>query len=57
MTEVELEAQIDAAYWRRMSAGTAEEQKAAFEEMAELVKQRSPEVIARMERERGLRAS
>lgn len=50
-----LEAQIQLAWKALMSASTAHLQRAAFEQMREHIRQRSPEQIERMERERGLR--
>lgn len=39
----------------RLQFGSTEQRKAAFEELAALVKQRTPERVAQMEREQGLR--
>lgn len=56
MQDIELEAQIQLV-WKALVAGaTADVQRAAFAQMRDLIAQRSPETIERMERERGLRA-
>lgn len=52
----ELELLIHTAWHALMDAACRESKVTAFNEMRELVKQRSPEQIARMEIERGLRA-
>lgn len=57
MTDVELEAQIEAARIQALEALAPAEQRLAFARMADLIKQRSPEQVRRMECERGLRAS
>ena len=54
MTDAELEAKIEACRARAMAAKAPDEKRAAFADMAELVKKRSPEQIAKMERERHL---
>lgn len=55
MTDSELEAQIEAARIRALEETDREKQRAGFARLAELVKQRSPEQVARMELGRGLR--
>jgi hypothetical protein len=50
------EALIKAAFQNLMDAACRESKLAAFEEMKELIAQRSPESIERMEREQNLRA-
>jgi hypothetical protein len=52
---------IDDLEWRivdaqmRLQFGSVEQRKAAFAELSALVKQRSPERVAQMERAQGLR--
>lgn len=55
MTDVELEAQIEAARIQALEALAPAEQRLAFARMADLIKQRSPEQVARMEQAKGLR--
>jgi hypothetical protein len=55
VTDAELETQIEAAYQEGLAALAATEQRLAFTQMAELIKQRSPEQVAKMEEARGLR--
>jgi hypothetical protein len=51
----ELERQIDAAYRRMVNAVMADDSRKAWDEMVGLVRQRSPDRIKQMERERRLR--
>jgi hypothetical protein len=53
--DAELERQIDFQHGLIATALTAAEQTAAWEEMKRLIGLRSPERVAQMERERGLR--
>lgn len=50
-----LERQIEAVMQLGLIADDPDEARAAFAVMSQLIAQRSPEQIARMERERGLR--
>lgn len=52
--DVELEAQIDQAWFTCATAKDPEERRRAFDRMRELVAKRSPERVAEMERARGL---
>lgn len=55
LSDDQLEQAIEAEY-RALVAGDSEgEQRAAFNRMVALIRQRSPERIEAMERERGLR--
>lgn len=51
----ERERQIDSAYRRMVDAIRADDSLIAFHEMVELIRQRSPAQIKKMERERRLR--
>ena len=53
--EVELERRIDREYLTVWLGKTREERRAASDELARLVKLRSPRRIEQMEKERGLR--
>ena len=53
---VDLEAQIDLCWRVCTTAKDADVAREAFDRMRQLIKQRTPEQIERMERERGLRA-
>lgn len=53
--DLERERLIEAARHELLAAGDEVEQRRAFEKMRSLILQRSPEVVARMERARGLR--
>lgn len=55
MTDAQLEESIHWAKLRCQVARTPKLRRAAFDDMRKLIAQRSPEQIARMERERGLR--
>lgn len=55
ITDSELERQIDAAYRRMVNAVQAADAREHFLQMVDLVRQRSPERIKLMERERRLR--
>lgn len=55
LTDAELERQIDSAFWRMVYAIRTEDSTAAFHEMVELIRQRSPAQVNKMERERRLR--
>jgi hypothetical protein len=54
--DAELEAEIQLAYELGLKASSPDLARAAFAAMAGAIAQRSPERIAQMERERGLRA-
>jgi oligoendopeptidase F len=55
LTEALLETAINVAFTQLLDAPTREMRRDAWEEFAGLVRQRSPECVARMEQERGLR--
>lgn len=55
--DIDLEEQIDRAASLTHSAPTPEERRTAWERLKTLHAMRSPECIARMERERGLRCA
>ena len=52
----ELEAEIDFSYLRLTTAETPELRAAEWQHMQQLIKQRTPQRVAQMERERGLSA-
>lgn len=52
-----LEHQIDGAYREMLNAAGAGQRRAHFDRMAGLIKLRSPQRVAQMERERGLARS
>lgn len=54
MTEAELEAAIRAERHRFLFAQTPEKRTEHWNEMKRLIGQRSPETVARLEREKGL---
>lgn len=56
MTDQELEAQIDKALQFALRENDRFRQREVFAIMAQLIAQRSPQQVERMERERGLRA-
>jgi hypothetical protein len=55
MSDEQLEEQIRAAWQALVDTAVTAEQRAAFERMRDLIAQRSPEQIKRMEEARGLR--
>lgn len=54
LSDVELERQIDGAFSRMVRAVQVPDQIKHWDEMIQLVRQRSPDQIKRMERERRL---
>jgi len=55
MSDLEREWKIQLAYKRMLKAETSDERKQAMDEMTALINARSPEQVAKMEREQNLR--